>query len=394
MINRLALILLLPLVLLADESKFMVSGYLKSLIFTERYPDQSDWLADNLLHGRLNLQYFTSQNLTGAIAFRFRQYAGESVKNGYISNTQIINQQDLIDLDWLVYDRESMIGYGEIDRLWLDWTATKFQATIGRQRIAWGTSWVWNPTDLFNPASVLDFDYEEQPAVDALRLQYYTGPLSKFEFAIKPGEKPDKMIAAGLYKFNIRNYDFNLLAGIRNFRWIAGLNWAGDIHKAGFRGEITASRNRRAAKPSDYVSDWLGVYPIDFYKNLEITAVLSTDYTFQNSFYIHTELLHNTNGVRRNAGILTFQARELGLPTLARWSVFQEFAFDLTPLARLSLFGIFNPDDKSLIILPSVTYSAATNLDLMLLGMVNSGASLTEFGDYYDAVVLRIKWSF
>lgn len=78
----------------------------------------------------------------------------------------------------------------------------------------------------------------------------------------------------------------------------------------------------------------------------------------------------------------------------ARWSLFQEFAYDLTPLIRTSLFGIYNPDDKSVIVLPSVTYSAATNLDLMSLGLINDGRHLTEFGDYYNAVVLRGNWSF
>ncbi|MFH1214045.1 MAG: hypothetical protein V1681_08135, partial [Candidatus Neomarinimicrobiota bacterium] len=385
MIKRLLAVLFLPLLMQAGTSNLAVSGYLKSLILTEKYPQQSDWQADNLLHGRLNLKYYAGQSLTGALECRFRQYAGASVRKNYITADQIKSPQGLIDLDWLLYDKKSVIGYGEIDRLWIDWTAAKFQATVGRQRIAWGTSWVWNPTDLFNPASVLDFDYEEQPAIDGLRLQYYTGALSKMEFAVKPDKKLDRTIAAGLYKFNFRNYDFNLLAGIRNFRWVAGLSWAGDIYKAGFRGEVTCSRNWRTAESADYAAKWQNSYPIDFYKKVECNLVLSGDYTFRNSFYTHTELLHNTNGVTHNVGVLTLQARELGLPILACWSLFQEFAYDLTPLIRTSLFGIFNPDDKSVIVLPSVTYSAATNLDLMLLGVVNDGRQLTEFGDYYNA---------
>ncbi|MFH1214577.1 MAG: hypothetical protein V1681_10835 [Candidatus Neomarinimicrobiota bacterium] len=394
MIKRLAIFIFVPLILLADESQLAVNGYLKTLFFTEKYEGQSDWFVDNLLHGRLNLQYYASQSLTGAIAFRFRQYAGKSVENGNITSDQIMTPQDILDLDRLFYDKNSVIGYGEIDRLWIDWTAAKFQATVGRQRIAWGTSWVWNPTDLFNPASVLDFDYEEQPAIDGLRLQYYTGALSKMEFAVKPDKKLDRTIAAGLLKFNFRNYDFNLLAGVRNFRWVAGLSWAGDIYKAGFRGEITASRNWRSSESSDYNAKWQSVFPIDIYRKMEMTAVLSADYTFRNSFYTHTELFQNTNGFTHNLGMLQIQTRELGLPTLARWSLFQEFAYDLTPLIRVSLFGIYNPDDQSVIVLPSVTYSAATNLDLMLLGVVNDGRQLTEFGDYYNAAVFRIKWSF
>ena len=34
---------------------------------------------------------------------------------------------------------------------------------------------VWNPNDLFNAFSFVDFDYEERPGSDALRIQKYTG---------------------------------------------------------------------------------------------------------------------------------------------------------------------------------------------------------------------------
>ena len=78
----------------------------------------------------------------------------------------------------------------------------------------------------------------------------------------------------------------------------------------------------------------------------------------------------------------------------ARWSVFQEFSYDITPLIRGSILGIFNPDDFSYIVMPSITWSVITNLDLMLIGYYSYGDPLSEWGDTGNAFISRLKYSF
>ena len=51
------------------------------------------------------------------------------------------------------------------------------------------------------------------------------------------------------------------------------------------------------------------------------------------------------------------EAYSLVILTAARWSIYQEFAYYITPLIRGSLFGMFNQDDESYAVVPSVTYS-------------------------------------
>jgi len=78
----------------------------------------------------------------------------------------------------------------------------------------------------------------------------------------------------------------------------------------------------------------------------------------------------------------------------ARWSIYQEFAYDVTPLIRGSLFGIFNPDDGSYVIVPSATYSLITNFDLLLIAQLFEGDPLTEFGEFGTSFYFRMKFSF
>ncbi|MCG8318265.1 MAG: hypothetical protein MI921_02070 [Cytophagales bacterium] len=49
---------------------------------------------------------------------------------------------------------------------------------IGKHRINWGKSYVWNPNDVFNAYSFFDFDYEERRGTDALLIKYTTSPFS------------------------------------------------------------------------------------------------------------------------------------------------------------------------------------------------------------------------
>ena len=72
----------------------------------------------------------------------------------------------------------------------------------------------------------------------------------------------------------------------------------------------------------------------------------------------------------------------------------QEFSYNITALIRGSIFGIYNPDDYSKVILPSLDWSATANLDIMVVGIFTSGETLSEYGDFGSAVYLRFKYSF
>ena len=69
------------------------------------------------------------------------------------------------DLDQLVFDRAH-----------LKYRADSWSLTVGKQRIAWGTGYIWNPVDIFNPY-VLSFAVrdEDKANVNALRWEMPLG---------------------------------------------------------------------------------------------------------------------------------------------------------------------------------------------------------------------------
>jgi hypothetical protein len=266
-----------------------------------------------------------------------------------------------------------------------------FETIIGRQRIVWGTNLVWNPTDLFNPFNILDFDYEERPGTDALLMNYYRGPVSEVNMAVTPGRTAEQMIYGARFLFNEWDYDFAILPGWQKKMWRLGFNWSGDLFDGGFRGEILWSKPDKNFDQSIYLIPGLISRVL---KDPFWTITLSYDYTFSNSFYVHTEALYNGLGTTENAGFRQWEILQTGELTPARYSLFQEFAYDITPLMRADLFVIFNPADYSYIAAPSVSYSLSSNWDAYLLCFVSDGKKGAEFSGFPNQYFMRFKYSF
>ena len=148
------------------EGALDVGGYLNYLFSRSNTAVYGD-LTDHLIHGRLNLKWYASESLTAAGEIRMRAYSGGTVDNTPNFIDQIRTPRGVLGLDAVLWNSKSTVGYAEVDRLWADWNKGSWQITMGRQRVAMGTNLVWNPTDLFNPYSVLDFDYEERPGLTA-----------------------------------------------------------------------------------------------------------------------------------------------------------------------------------------------------------------------------------
>jgi hypothetical protein len=136
------------------------------------------------------------------------------------------------------------------------------------------------------------------------------------------------------------------------------------------------------------------VSPITFKNQNQISMVVSGDYTFPNSFYIHTEILYNNLGATEYTSLFDKEAGEIGLLSASRFSVYQEFSYNISPLTRSSIFTILNPDDKSYVVVPSLTHSIITNLDLYLIALLFVGNDYSQYGKNGHSFYARLKYSF
>ncbi|MBK8346136.1 MAG: hypothetical protein IPL08_00395 [Saprospiraceae bacterium] len=183
----------------AAASKFSFNGYIKDMQSLSFSKDFESLTATNLIHNRINMKWLPSSNLTLAAELRNRLIWGDDVRIIPDYNQLLRNPNELVNLSKIWFSNLSLVMHTNIDRLYLDYKVKRMSIRAGRQRINWGISTIWNPNDLFNTYNFLDFDYEERPGSDAIRLSGDISSFSGIELAYSPGNKTTEKVLAGKY---------------------------------------------------------------------------------------------------------------------------------------------------------------------------------------------------
>lgn len=362
-----------------------------------------DWQNQSTVYNRFNIWWAPTDNLEFHAGIRNNFTFGLLVAqyNKFFDYAELATYDDgYLDLTWKISSNSSNVLYTNLDRLNMKWTRNKFELTIGRQRINWGTNLVWNPNDIFNAFNYFDFNYIERPGSDAVLLEYYTGDFSSIQLAGKLNyrheivdsltlEKKLSLTAAALYKFNKWSYDFQFFGGMMQTDITAGLGWSGNIGGAGFTGEASWFRDM------DNFANTTGI----------VIASISANYIFKNQLMASVSVIYNSNGstgyaYKNNSGLLgsfsTMFSSSLNVKNLtpSRFDIFGQLSYPATPLVNVSLSGMLNPYDLSSYIGPSATFSLTDNISLMLVGQLFFGDTLTEFGDFGQMYFIDLKWNF
>jgi hypothetical protein len=369
------------------QEKITLSGYLSDMQTIYHIPDH--WLWENSLHNRLNLEFIPTDWLSGTIQVRNRAMAGNTISKipGY--SQQLGMDQGWLDMSWTTNGTlGDSAGYAlttEVDRFCLQITSGNLEIKMGRQRINWGQTIVWNPNDIFNSYSYFEVDYPERPGSDALRISYYTGNASTVELAAKV-DSADRVTAAGYFRFNALGFDIQLLGGVyQEEDLFLGTGWSGNLGPASFRGELSYFRDLDAFR------DTTGY----------LMASLGFDYTFSNSLWVQVEGLYSSFAYEMDiSGFLEFYAGSLDVKTLGftPWSIFAGISYPFTPLLNGGLVAIWYPQWKGVYLGPTVDLSLNSNFDLSLIVQYFTAEFENLSGgksrDNNTFGFLRLKWNF
>ena len=369
------------LLIAQNNHTFTAGGFLEYANTSWALPHLKQWSELSGAYTRINLDWYATSNFSLHAGIRNNFLFGSMMAGLYPYYEQMLTTDDgLMDLTFKLAGDSSSLLLSNTDRLYFKWTLNKFEITVGRQRINWGINMVWNPNDIFNTYNYFDFDYVERPGSDAVLLQYYTGNLSSIQVAAKLN-KNKELTAAILYKFNLANYDFQVMGGVMQKDVVAGFGWAGQIGKAGFTGEASYFRNAK------HFSDSTG----------QFVASVSANYTFKNGLFLNTSFIYNSKGTTGKAGLTNYFINGNLNPktlTFSRFDVFAEVSYPVTPLIKVDASAMINPNDGSVFAGPSVDFSLTENLEFFLMGQLFFGDQGTEFGHYGKLIYARLKWSF
>ena len=264
------------------KEKVELSGFIKYMNTTS-VVDLDSLITDNLIHNRIRFKAYLSDKITTVFEMRNRIFYGEATRLNPYLGKQLEKDNGQVDLSFVSLDRNPLVIHSILDRAYMRYSEDNWELTVGRQRINWGVNLAFNPNDLFNAYSLVDFDYQERPGVDAVRFQYYGDDMSSFEGAVQIGNSLDSTVIAGLWKFNKWKYDFQFLAA-NYFKDIAiGTAWAGNIKNAGFKTEISYFQPKTKF----------------FESNGALSLSTTLDYSFKKGTYINTSVLYNSSGINQ-----------------------------------------------------------------------------------------------
>ena len=364
------------------KEKVELSGFVKYMN-TASVVDLDSLITDNLIHNRIRLKAYLSDKITTVIEMRNRIFYWEATRLNPYLGKQLEKDNGQVDLSFVSLDRTPLVIHSILDRAYMRYSEDNWELTVGRQRINWGVNLAFNPNDLFNAYSLVDFDYQERPGVDAVRFQYYADDMSSFEGAIQIGNSLDSSVIAGLWKFNKWKYDFQFLAA-NYFKDIAiGIAWAGNIKNAGFKTEASYFQPKTKF----------------FESNGALSLSSTLDYSFKKGTYINASILYNSSGKNKpinSSNLFQTFIGDISAKSLmpSKWTYFGQVSGAFNPALNGS-FAIFYMQGINLaLFMPSIVYNINDDWELMLTAQSAFGELNTKFQSMGSGIFLRTMFSF
>ncbi|MFC1559965.1 hypothetical protein ACFLZ2_00315 [Candidatus Margulisiibacteriota bacterium] len=253
------------------------------------------------------------------------------------------------DLDKLSWERAYLsLNYGTFDLIG------------GKQRIAWGTGRVWNPTDIFNPFSLTLAD-EEKQGVDALRVINYLGAASNIDAVVLSATSEAQRKWALKTKTNYLNYDLSVsyINMGEGQGYMIGSDFAGEMWDFEVRGEFAG-----------YTPGSGEAY---------LNFCLGGGYTLDNGLGIDIEYYNNGLG-KSDKSDYNFNALFSGEATfLARHYLSCSTSYMINELETIRGAVIWNLVDGGLLLYPSYSYNLFEDVDLSFDAILYSAASGDEW---------------
>jgi hypothetical protein len=339
---------------------------------------------DHLIHHRLNLRAELGGGLFLHAGWRNRLFYGDQTRLYRLIGADYGREvdrdaNDVLDLSFIPLNKRAWVAHSILDRLYLEWRAARWEVRLGRQRVNWGLCTLWNPHDLLNAYSFIDFDYEERPGADALRVIQYTGGGQQVELAVRPADSLAGSTLALLYRGHRRGVNYQALLAWHQQDLALGAGWEADAGPGAWKVEATAFLPVDAADRAGVLalsSDWMRTWP--------------SGLLFGGGYLLNT-------GAGANANLFADFSERLSARNLYpfRHSLFLQLSYPFHPLLTTALATVYSPEPShALFLSPVLSYALASDWDLDLTGQILVQDSGRNWQSPVQAFFLRLRFSY
>jgi hypothetical protein len=296
-----------------------------------------------------------------------------------------------IDLGTTLHEDDHVVWRHRFDRLAVSWSpAGAVELTAGRQAVSWGTTLFFTPADPFLPFNPADPFRQFRGGVDALRARIYPGPLSQIDVVFRPSrtEVGEEVTALARGLTTVGNWELSAWGGSLYGDRAVALGFAGGLGAWAVRGEgvlreVDGVRLFRATTGVDRILQVGGkdLFLVAEYQRDNLAAAGPAEYLA----VVLSEAFHRGE----------FQV-------LGRDEIVLQASYQLHPLWSLAGLGLWNLNDRSALISPSVAYSASAAVSVaagLYFGVGDDTVTLarplpSEFGLSSVTGYISLSWFF
>jgi len=273
------------------------------------------------------------------------------------------NGGEWLPLDNTVVDQDHVQWRQRLDRLNVRFSPSQsLDLTIGRQAVSWGTTLFLTPADPFLPFNPADPFRQFRGGVDVARLQMYPGPLSTVDVVVRATNSllGEEVTALGRGLTTWQNWELSAWGGTLYGDTAGAVGISGSLGTWALRAEgvVRELRGRIIGRGALGLDRVLQIADRDLFLIFEyqrdgLAAAAPARYT---------ELLLTPEFLRGE------------LQTLGRDVTVAQASYQVSPLWNLAGLSMWNMNDNSTLVAPSVTYTAGDET-------VISGGIYFGFGD-------------
>jgi len=302
---------------------------------------------------------------------------GGAVRDPAFTSIRQIPDPTLLDLSASIATSPTLDWRHNIYRGWLQYNKNAWNIIVGRQRIAWGSGRIWNPTDRFNPIQVTALELDQKLGVDAAYVTYRYADFSSVQLFVAPGQvKRDVSRKWALrWQDTMAQTDIALWLGEIGQERVLAVDVTGNVGDATARLEWQQSWHGKQGSFGQFVIGIDGTWanPL-FAEGLYLAAE-----------YFYNGLPDANSGAFRQLHMLQSRSQQLfGL--LA--------GYDVTPLWRTELTELFDLEKSSVFVVPRVRWSASDNMDVVIFAQLPTGLGTGEFASLNDLFAIKLEYYF
>jgi len=327
---------------------------------------------------RLRLTFDGGQNTwQWRVSYDHEILYGGAVRDPVFDSIRQTPDPTLLDLSANIITSSGLDWRHNIYRGWLQYKKNDWDVVVGRQRIAWGSGRIWNPTDRFNPVQVTALELDQKLGVDAAYITRAYSDFGSVQLLVSPGqtERAVNRKWALRWQDTIAQTDMALWLGEVGDERVLGVDVTGNIGDAAARLEWQQSWHGLQGNFGQFVTGLDGTW---------------TNQLFSQGLYLAAEYFYN--------GLPNSNSKRLVPLDILQSSSRQLFGmlagYDMTPLWRTELIWLFDLEKTSMFMVPSVRWSASDNMDAVMFAQLPTGGGTAEFSSLNNLFVIKLEYYF